>query len=120
MGGPRHPVCGHTQGTSVKDGTSALQATPAAGPYGRTSEHRIYLKTMVFDGETLHRLFRSTAYSIALARHIKIKPMQSEPNDPIGVKVFIAILPNRYLSKEIDLPAASVLEKEADEGANEF
>jgi hypothetical protein len=118
----RYPVCGYTQGTRVKDGTMALRAASTPGPLGATTRtrHRIQVNTLVFDGEKLHRLFHSTARSIALARNIKVKPMQSSPNDPIGVKFFIAITPNRYLTKEIDLPNESVLEKEADRGANEF
>lgn len=51
---------------------------------------------------------------------MKLKPMEAGPNDPIGVKFFTAITPNRYLTKEIDLPKQSALEKEADVGANEF
>jgi hypothetical protein len=46
--------------------------------------------------------------------------MRSQASDSIGVKFFTAVLPDRYLTKEIELPAESVLDKETDEGANQF
>jgi hypothetical protein len=123
MAGSRHPVCGHRHRTKVKDGTSALLAAPKAGSQGLAlPERRVHmcLKTLVFDGEMLHRLFWSTAYEIAVASNILLKPMESKDSDPAGVKFFTAVLPNRYLSKEIDLPPDRVLQKLADDGANEF
>jgi hypothetical protein len=118
----RHPICGYSQGTQVKDGTLALHPSPARGPHGLNAspQRRIQVRTLVFDGEKLHRLFHSAAYSMALARNIKVKAMESAPNDPIGVKFFTAVLPSRYLSKEIDLPQEAELEKQADKDANEF
>lgn len=122
MSGHRHPICGHTHGTRVKDGPSALHAMAMSAAQGHVCVARrcMPLQTLVFDGEMLDRLFRSTAYSIALARNIKVRPMRSEPKDSAAVKFFVAVLPDRYLTREIDLPEDSVLQKEATNGANEF
>lgn len=46
--------------------------------------------------------------------------MEAGAGDSLGVRFFSAIVPDRYHTREIELPDESVLQKETDEGANQF
>jgi hypothetical protein len=122
MSGHQHPVCGHTQGTNIKDGTSALHASPKPGSRGHISGSRkvVHLRTLVFDGEQLDRLFRSAAYLNAVARYITVQPMEAGPGDSLGVRFFSAVVPDRYHTREIVLPDEKQLQEKTHEGANQF
>ncbi len=120
--GSRYPLDAHGKPISLKDGTSPLLACPPPGPLREHSSYPPHFtkSVLVFDSGKLHRLFHSAAMSIALARDIAVTPMSTNANDPWGVRFFAAIMPNRWQSQEVDVPGFKQLEKEANDGANEF
>ena len=94
--------------------------TPGSVGLPRENAKVKHLQALVLDGARLHRFFVSVARSIALARAIKIVPMKAEAKDTLGVKAIIAVMPERFLSHDVELPDEKTLNAEAEEGAEEF
>jgi hypothetical protein len=121
-GHPPSPVDAHKGTVNVRDGTNMLHVCQQPNCLGTHAAppRNVTKNVLVFDSERLHRFFHSTAYSIAVARNIKLSPMTATDKDSWGVRFFSAVLPNFLHTEEVDLPEAQELDKEADEGANQF
>jgi hypothetical protein len=116
------PTGTHGGTVNVKDGTNMLHVCPKPASLGANPDApRIVTKNvLVFDGDRLDHFFHSAAYSIAIARNIKLSPMTANDKDSWGVRFFSAVLPNWLHTVEVDLPESRQLEDEAHKGTNEF
>jgi hypothetical protein len=104
----------------IDTGTSTLHGTPAPTFSSGHERGGREQRALVFDGERLDRLFRSTAHALALARHIKARPMQSDAKDSFGVKAIVTVMPDAWLPQEVELPDDGLLALETKKGANQF
>ncbi len=106
---------------SIDGGTSNLHRSPAPGSAGSAGgQSPRVLNALVFDAESLDRLFRSTAHSQAVARHIKSVPMRADASDSFGVKAIIALTPDSSLPHTVELPDDAVIDSETHAVATDF
>ena len=103
----------------IDKGTLVRHRSPVPGTLGRSVDQRS-LATLVFDANALDLFFRSVAYAELMASHLSLHPMHADKGDSPIMKAIIAVMPDRWLPEEVELPVPSELDKEVNAAKNDL